>query len=69
MATDLYAVEDVTKILRDRGENDQTYNLGVLSDQTDAQTFLFPDIFSQSESETGHSNTQVVSPTNEQGFS
>ena len=46
----LYAVEDVTRILRDRGENAQTYNLDVLSDQTDAQTFLFPDIFSQSES-------------------
>ena len=46
----LYAVEDVTKILRDRGENDQTYNLDVFSDQTDAQTFLFPDIFSQSDS-------------------
>ena len=46
----LYAVEDLTKILRDRSENDQTYNLDVLSDQTDAQTFLFPDLFYQSES-------------------
>ena len=46
----LYAVEDLTKILRDRSENDQTYNLDVLADQTDAQTFLFPDLFSQSES-------------------
>ena len=46
----LYAVEDVTKILRDRGENDQTYNLDILSHQTDAQAFLFPELFSQSES-------------------
>ena len=46
----LYAVEDVTKILRDRGENDQAYNLDVPSDQTDVQAFLFPELFSQSES-------------------
>ena len=46
----LYTVEDVTKILRDRGENDQVYRLDVLSNQTDVQTFLFPDLFSQSES-------------------
>jgi len=46
----LYDVEDVTKILRDRGENDQAYNLDVVSNQTDAQIFLFPDLFSRSES-------------------
>ena len=46
----LYAVEDVTKILRDKGENDQAYRPNVLSNQTDAQIFLFPDLFSQSES-------------------
>lgn len=46
----LYAVEDVTKILRDKGGNDQAYRSNVLSNQTDAQIFLFPDLFSQSES-------------------
>ena len=35
----LYSVEDVTAILRDRGENHQT----------DGQAFLFPDLFSESE--------------------
>ena len=46
----LYTVEDVTKILRDRGEDDQVYNLDVSFDQTDVQPFLFPELFSQSES-------------------
>ena len=46
----LYAVEDVTKILRDKGGNDQAYRSNVLSNQTDVQAFLFPELFSQSES-------------------
>ena len=46
----LYTVEDVTKILRDKSENDQAYRLDVFANQTDVQTFLFPDLFSQSES-------------------
>ena len=45
----LYAVEDVTKILCDRDENNHAYRLDSLSNQTDVQAFLFPDLFFQSE--------------------
>ena len=46
----LYSVEDVTAILRDRDENYQTDGSHAAPNQTDVQTFLFPSLFSKSES-------------------
>ncbi len=47
----LYTIEDVTRILRDKSNNDEVYKSDILTNQTDTQTLLFPDLFFQSESD------------------